>query len=68
MLSLKFLKKKHDKKIKVSTDIGNYIILVNLSSNLPPRVKIPFFTGEKKLFCKKLSPLRFTSIILFLLL
>ena len=44
--------KKHDKKIKISTDIENYNLLVNLRQNLPPRVKIPFFTGEKKLFVK----------------
>jgi len=31
-------------------------LLVNLSPNLPPRVKIPIFTGEEKLFCKKVIP------------
>jgi hypothetical protein len=43
------------KKMKTLTDIRNYNLLVNLSQNLPPRVKILFFTGEEKLFIECIS-------------
>jgi hypothetical protein len=36
--------------MKTPTDIENYNLLVNLSPNLPPRVKIPMFTGEETSF------------------
>ena len=42
--------KKHDKKMNTPIDIENFNLLVNLSSNLPPRVKIPYFTGEEITF------------------
>ena len=44
------------KKINIFNRYRIYNLLVNLSPNLPSRVKIPYFTGEKIVFCKKVIP------------